>query len=174
MSNKPEPLPIWRRMTAADLPAVHALSMRVHPDYPERAEVLAEKQALFPSGCFVLAGADGIAGYCFTHPWIKGAVPALDTLIGGLPQQPATYFVHDLTIDASLRGSGLGRAVVPLLFEAARAAALTHLTLVAVNDRWPFWQAAGFVRVADPARQEAVRGKYGPHVVLMEREVSRA
>jgi GNAT superfamily N-acetyltransferase len=174
MSNKPEPLPIWRMMTRADLPAVHALSMRVHPDYPERAEVLAEKLALFPSGCFALARADGIAGYCFTHPWTRGAVPALDTLIGALPERPDTYFIHDLTIDASLRGSGLGRAVVPLLFNAARTAAMSRLTLVAVNDRWPFWQAAGFVRVTDPAMQEMVRGKYGPHAVLMEREIGRA
>jgi GNAT superfamily N-acetyltransferase len=174
MSNKPEPLPIWRMMAPADLPAVHALSMRVHPDYPERAEVLAEKLALFPSGCFALAGAKGIAGYCFTHPWTRGAVPALDTLIGALPERPDTYFIHDLTIDASLRGSGLGRAVVPLLFNAARTAAMSRLTLVAVNDRWPFWQAAGFVRVTDPAMQEMVRGKYGPHAVLMEREIGRA
>jgi GNAT superfamily N-acetyltransferase len=163
-------------MTPADLAAVHALSMRVHPDYPERAAVLAEKQALFPAGCFVLAGgaAAGVTGYCFSHPWTKGAVPALDTLIGALPERPATYFIHDLTIDASLRGSGLGRAVVPLLFNAARTAAMSRLTLVAVNDRWPFWQAAGFVRVTDPAMQEMVRGKYGPHAVLMEREIGRA
>jgi len=158
-------------MTAADLPAVHALSMRVHPDYPERAQVLAEKQALYPAGCFALAGPDGIVGYCFSHPWSRGTVPALDTLIGALPLRPTSYFIHDLTVDASQRGSGLGRAVVPHLLAAARTAALAHLTLVAVNERWPFWQAAGFVRVADPAMQEMVRGKYGPGAVLMEGEV---
>lgn len=160
-------------MTAADLPGVHGLSMRVHPDHPERAEVLAEKLALFLAGCFALAGRAGIAGYCFSHPWTKGEVPALDTLIGALPQRPTAYFIHDLTIDGSLRGTGHGRAVVLLLFAAAQATGLAHLTLVAVNDRWPFWEAAGFVRVADAAMQDMVRGKYGPGAVLMEREVGR-
>src|SRR5690348_15255890 len=41
----------WRPMSADDLSAVHALSMRVHPNHPERAEVLAEKFRLFPRGC---------------------------------------------------------------------------------------------------------------------------
>jgi hypothetical protein len=37
-----------------------------------------------------------------------------------------------------------------------------------VNDRWPFWQAAGFARVPDEAMQEAAQRKYGPRAVLME------
>lgn len=157
----------WRAMAAADLAAVHALSMRVHPDHPERAEVLAEKHALFPRGCFVLDGAGGIAGYCFSHPWTQGGTPALDTLLGALPEPPTTYFIHDLTLDASVRGEGLGRAVVPLLFEAARERGLSHLTLVAVNNRGPFWQAAGFARVPDEAMQAAARAKYGAGAMMM-------
>src|SRR5882724_4326888 len=117
----------WRSISQGDLAAVHDLSMRVHSDHPERAEVLAEKYRLYPSGCFVLEVDGGIAGYCFSHPWTKGAVPALDGLLGALPASPTTYYVHDLTLDEAMRGQGQGRAVVPRLFEAARSLGLSHL-----------------------------------------------
>ena len=157
-------------MSEDDLPAVHDLSMRVHPNYPERAEVLAEKFRLFPSGCFVLETNDAIAGYCFSHPWTKGTVPALDGLLGTLPDKPTTYYVHDLTLDESLRGQGQGRAIVPLLFNAAQSLGLSHLSLVAVNRRGPFWrQAAGFSATADEALQTMARAKYDSAAVHMER-----
>ena len=47
--------------------------------------------------------------------------------------------------------------------------ALGHLSLVAVNRRGPFWQAAGFVPTADQALQAAARAKYGDGAVHMER-----
>jgi GNAT superfamily N-acetyltransferase len=160
----------WRLMSQGDLPAVHDLSMHVHPDHPERAEVLAEKYRLYPSGCFVLETAGGIAGYCFSHPWTKGAVPALDGFLGMLPSAPTTYYVHDLTLDEAMRGQGQGRAVVPFLIGAARSLGLSHLSLVAVNRRGPFWQAAGFSRTADAALQVAAQAKYGGGAVHMERD----
>ena len=160
---------LWRAMDAADLAAVHALSMRVHPDHPERVEVLTEKLRLYPRGCFVLASRQDIEGYCFSHPWAKGAVPALDRFLGKLPDRPSTYYVHDLTIDETLRGQGQGRAVVPLLVEAARSIGLEHLSLVAVNRRGPFWGAAGFARSPDEALQSAARAKYDDGAVHMER-----
>ena len=45
-------------MRVPDLPQVTDLSMRIHVNYPERAEVLAEKLRLYPAGCFVLSIAD--------------------------------------------------------------------------------------------------------------------
>jgi hypothetical protein len=156
-------------MTAGDLGGVHALSLAVHPDHPERAAVLAEKFALHPRGCFVLAHDGRIAGYCFSHPWRRGDIPALDALLARLPADPTTYFVHDLTVGEAVRGSGAGRAAVPLIFDAAQAAGLSHLSLVAVNRRGPFWQAAGFRRTADAAMQQAATAKYGPGAMAMER-----
>jgi GNAT superfamily N-acetyltransferase len=156
-------------MSAGDLAAVHALSMHVHPHFPERVEVLAEKFRLFPSGCFVLETNGGIAGYCFSHPWSRGTVPALDSPLGALPVTPTTYYVHDLTLDEVLRGQGQGRAIVPLLFEAAQSLGLSHLSLVAVNRRGPFWQAAGFIRTADKELQAMARAKYDSDAMHMER-----
>ena len=98
-------------------------------------------------------------------------MPALDSLLGSMPVTPTTYYVHDLTLDASLRGQGQGRAIVPLLFEAAQSLGLSHLSLVAVNRRGPFWQAAGFSCSADEALQAAARAKYDSDAVHMERQL---
>jgi GNAT superfamily N-acetyltransferase len=158
-------------MAIGDLPVVDALSSAIHPNYPERPEVLDEKFRLHPLGCFVLAAGKSISGYCFSHPWTRGAVPALDTFLGRLPERPTTYYVHDLTLDETLRGQGFGRAIVPMLFECARFLGIPHLSLVAVNRRGPFWQAAGFAPNADEALRAAVREKYGEGAVHMERQL---
>jgi len=159
----------WRAMASTDLPAVHALSTRVHPDHPERFEVLAEKQRLYPPGCFVLTPGQGTCGYCFSHPWTRGLVPALDGFLEVLPGAPTTYYIHDLTVDETMRRQGQGRAAVPLLLDAARSAGLIHLSLVAVHGRSPFWEAAGFARSANEALQAAARAKYDAAAVHMER-----
>ena len=42
----------WRPLTAADLDRVNEIADAVHLDFPERAEVPAERLRLFPAGCF--------------------------------------------------------------------------------------------------------------------------
>jgi GNAT superfamily N-acetyltransferase len=163
-------LPQWRPMMAADLAGAHDLSMRSHPDFPEQLEVLAEKFRLYPRGCFVLAdrGTD-IHGYCFSHPWLAGPPPALDALLGTLPSAPNAYFVHDLTVDASLRGRKLASALVPQLVEIARGLPVDRMMLVAVSGSEPFWTRMGFRKTGDETLQEAARTKYGAGAVHMRR-----
>lgn len=157
-------------MAAHDLPGVTALSVRVHPNYPERPEVLAEKFRLFPGGCFTLEdGGGAVTGYCFSHPWISGAPPALDTFLKVMPREPARYFIHDLTLDAAMRRRGLAQALMPDLIRAARGAGLDHMALVAVNGSSPFWSLMGFRPTPDEAVQSAARAKYDAGAVHMER-----
>jgi GNAT superfamily N-acetyltransferase len=169
----PAPLQ-WRPMSAADLAAVDDLSARIHPDFPERPEVLAEKFRLFPRGCFVLAAApEGRPnGYCFSHPWMFGAPPALDTMLRALPEAATAYFIHDLTVEASLRGRNFASTLVPRLFEAARDAALRRMMLVAVSGSTPFWMRMGFHRTGDDQLQAATRAKYGDGAVHMNRDLA--
>ncbi|MFN3350080.1 GNAT family N-acetyltransferase [Pseudorhodoplanes sp.] len=163
----------WRPMTAKDLPAVDALSTRIHPDFPERPEVLAEKCALFPQGCHVLAGSGPrIFGYCFSHPWTFGPPPALDRLLGALPGKPDTYFIHDLTVEAELRGRKHAATLVAELLRLAAHLAVERMMLVAVSGSAPFWIRMGFERTADDALQAAARGKYGHGAIQMERNVA--
>lgn len=160
-------------MDARDLEAVHRISAHVHPGHPERAEVLADKFRLFPKGCFVLETGGQIAGYCFSHPWTDGPPPPLDTFMTALPPGLSTYFVHDLTVEEGMRGTGMGRALVPMLLETAKAAGFDRLVLVAVNNRGPFWQAAGFSATPDEAMQQAARAKYGAGAVHMQMRLSQ-
>lgn len=160
-------------MVPADLAEVADLSTRVHPTYPERPEVLAEKFRLFPQGCFTLAEAGAIEGYCFSHPWKKGAPPSLDTFLGEVPREADSYFIHDLTLDASMRKRNLAAAVVPGLVRAAQDAKLSHMTLVAVNGSAPFWSRMGFHATSDQGIQVAAHAKYGAGAVHMERLLER-
>jgi hypothetical protein len=56
-----------------------------------------------------------------------------------------------------------------LLFKTAQSLGLSHLSLVAVNRRGPFWQAAGFAATADAGLQAMARTKYDSDAVHMER-----
>jgi ribosomal protein S18 acetylase RimI-like enzyme len=163
----------WRTMTAPDLAAVAELATRVHPNYPERPEVLAEKFRLFPAGCFTLAGKGAVHGYCFSHPWLVSSPPSLDVFLGELPKQPDSFFIHDLTLDASAQRRSLAAKLVPDLVHAARAAGLSHMTLVAVNGSAPFWSRMGFRRTADEAVQETARAKYDAVAVHMEQRLDQ-
>jgi GNAT superfamily N-acetyltransferase len=162
-------------MRPDDIPAVYVLSRGVHTDYPEREAVLAEKLALFPAGCFVLE-ADGakdgrrIAGYAFSHPWVKDPVPSLDTFLTALPDHPTTYFIHDVTLDERVRGQGHAAEIVPVLVDVARSHGLTHMMLVAVNGAEVFWAKFGF-DASDSVSQASVREKYGAKATLMTHSV---
>ncbi len=159
-------------MIAADLAAVTDLSLRIHPAYPERGEVLAEKFALFPQGCFVLTDARAIQGYCFSHPWTTGAPPALDTFLETLPSGADSYFIHDLTLDRPAQGKGRAQELVPRMVETALKTRLTRMALVAVNGSAPFWGRMGFQRTPDEAVQQAARSKYDAGAVHMQRSLT--
>lgn len=168
------PAPVqWRRMIGSDIVAVSDLAIRLHPDFPERPQVLSEKLRLFPRGCFVLENAadGGICGYCLSHPWTIGLPPALDSLLGELPRTPSTYFIHDLAVEALLRRRNLAAALVLRLVDIARAVQVERMMLVAVSGSEPFWERMGFRRTADDTLQAAVRVKYGAGSVQMERDL---
>jgi hypothetical protein len=163
--------PRWRAMTRSDLAGVTALATRIHPNFPERPEVLSEKFALFPAGCFVIADANAIHGYCFSHPW-AGAPPSLDTFLDALPLAPESYFIHDLTLDDTMRRRNFAAQLVPQLMRVARDANVFRMTLVAVNGSAPFWSRMGFRRTADEAMQEAARSKYDAGSLHMEQHLT--
>lgn len=160
-------------MTAEDIPAVYELSDRVHKKYPERQDVLKEKFELFPKGCFTLkaAGENVIFGYCFSHPWIDGAPPALDGFLETLTESPSSYFIHDLAIDPSMQRRNLAAALMPNIVSIAKGIAVPRLALVAVNGSEPFWSRMGFARTNDPSLQASARKKYDESAVHMQRNL---
>ena len=134
----------WREMTELDLASVERIGDVVHPDYPEDATVISERQRLYPAGCLVLDDEQGIQGYTVAHPWLFGRPPPLNTQLGGLPVRADTFYIHDLAILPGVRGRGFGRQAVDLLKRQAELDASKSLSLVAVGKSVGFWRTNGF------------------------------
>lgn len=139
----------WRWMTQADLPSVERVGEAVHPDYPEDANIVAERLRLYPQGCLVLEDADGIQGYAVAHPWLFGRPPPLNTTLRRLPDGADTFYIHDLALMPQRRNGGLGAQAVDLLARQARSEALPSMSLVAVGTSPRFWRRNGFVAAQD-------------------------
>lgn len=69
-----------------------------------------------------------------------GSVFILNRVRGGL-----SAIVEDVAVTESMRGSGIGRAILNDLSEAARARGCVKVTLEASPSAEPFYRAAGFV-----------------------------
>ncbi|MFD2249704.1 ribosomal protein S18 acetylase RimI-like enzyme [Pseudochelatococcus lubricantis] len=160
----------WRPMEPDDLDGVHAAGERVHPGYPERIEVFAERLRLYPEGCHVLEMDGGTAGYVISHPWHPMMPPKLDSLVVAMPTFPATFYIHDLALLPQARGSGAGARAVAHLAEHTRAIGLADLSLVAVNASAPFWRRQGFEIVED-ARLAASLKSYDTDARFMMRRL---
>lgn len=153
----------WRVMTAPDLPRVAAISATVHGSYAEDEAVYAERLALWPQGCFVWDMAGDVLGLLVTHPWRGGSPPALGAMLGNIPVDADTLYLHDIALLPETRGQGAGAAATGRVMALAAGLGFPDVTLVAVNGAERFWQAQGF-------RIEA-GGGYGPGTYLMRRRV---
>ncbi|MBJ6126221.1 GNAT family N-acetyltransferase [Microvirga splendida] len=161
----------WRPMTPQDLGEVQALADRIHVSHPEDPEVLAERQSLYPQGCFVLTEAERAIGYALTHPWRFAEPPPLNRLLGAVPSPATTYYIHDVALLPDARGKGYAAQITDRLVAHAREAGFSNLSLVAVNKSQVFWEKAGFRVIAIPGLG-AKLASYGPDAVLMVRDVT--
>ena len=135
----------WRAMTGYDFAAVFDIANKVHPGFFEAQEVLAEKFELYRNGCYLLEVSEKPAGYVLSHPWTLGSLPALDTLLGAIPPDADTYYIHDLALLPLTRGVGAAGKIVAALTKHAHAMGYPTMSLVAVNNSIPFWEKQGFV-----------------------------
>lgn len=142
---------LWRLMTEADRPAVMSVADQVHVAYPEEDAVLIERLRLHPEGCALLVLHGKPCGYAVTHPWRYADPPALNTMIGELPEKPTTYYIHDFALLPEARGSGAGSAMANALIARAEALGISNVSLVAVNKSVPFWSRFGFEVMSVPA-----------------------
>lgn len=161
----------WRAMQPSDMDEVSALSDAVHGIYTEPRAVYAERRDLYPAGCFVLADDGPIAGYLIAHPWRQKAPPPLGGMIGAIPDDADSIYLHDLALLPSARGTGAGGTATRMVLDLARQAGLGDVTLLAVGGADVFWASRGFSPVADQALAARLRASYGPEVVYMHRLV---
>jgi GNAT superfamily N-acetyltransferase len=132
-------------MGQEDVDAAAAISDRVHGAYTEEPAIYAERLRLYPAGCFLLERDGEVLGYLVTHPWAGDRPPALDQLMGRLPDAADRYYLHDLALLPEARGTGAAAAAVDLTIAQARAAGFDRITLTAVNGADAFWRRQGFV-----------------------------
>ncbi len=147
-----EELSCWRAMRRTDLPAVARVAAAVHPRYPESDAVFAERLRLYPAGNRVLSdGTGAVQGYVVSHPWRQGAIPALDSLLGALPADADSYYIHDLALLPAARGRGAAQAGVAALADHAARAGFVSMAIVAIAGTQGFWERQGFHLVDRPA-----------------------
>jgi predicted N-acetyltransferase YhbS len=139
----------WRPATAADLDAVERIGNAIHVNLQERPEVFANKLALFPQGCFMLACNGAVTGYGIAHPWTLGAIPPLDTLMGALPPTPTCLYIHDVVVLPAARGQGAAGVLMDLFEAVARQHELASLALVSVYGTYVYWERFGFQAMAE-------------------------
>ena len=134
----------WRTMTGLDMGAVEAIADIVHKAYFEAPAVLAEKRALYANGAQLLEIGERPVGYVLSHPWRRDTIPPLNALLGALPADPDTYYVHDLALLPVARRMGAAGFITMVLGKHAAARGFTNMSLVAVNGSTGFWARQGF------------------------------
>ena len=134
----------WRALTTLDLPEVEAIAATVHPAFPEDVTIFAERLRLYPDGARLLELDGAPSGYILSHPWRSGSMPALGTLLGAIPADADTYYLHDLALLPRARGTGAAAMIVGDMLRHARASGFAGVSLAAVNGSLPFWYKHGF------------------------------
>jgi ribosomal protein S18 acetylase RimI-like enzyme len=160
----------WRGLTGYDLPAVEEIAAAVHPAFPESAEVLAEKQSLYHNGAYLLEVNERPAGYVLSHPWRLDDLPPLDRLLGALPPEPDTYYIHDIALLPVARRIGAATFILEALAKHAAAHGFPSVSLVAVNGSVGFWEKRGFA-VEERSEFDAKLATYEPSARLMLRRL---
>lgn len=156
-------------MLEADLDRVAEIARIAFPHHSEGRPLFANRLALAPQGCFVLAdGSEPAMGYAVSYPWRRDSAPSLNTLIEAIPEGADVIYLHDLAIHPDARGVGATRAIVERLIEQARDQGWPALTLVAVNDAVAFWSRYGFA-VRETPEMTAKLLSYGPDARYMVR-----
>lgn len=158
----------WRPMRPGDIAAATAIAAEVHTAFHEDDAVYIERLALYPAGCRLLEREGAAVGYCLSHPWTAGSLPALNTLLGALPAAPSTYYIHDVALLPAARGSGAAGTVVAALTAHAADNGFSNLSLVAVNGSEGFWRRQGF-HVVDAPELGAKLASYEAAARLMAR-----
>lgn len=159
--------PAWRAMTAKDIAEVQRISDLIHPDYPERDDVVAEKLMLSPASHFIAEDGDGVVrGYAVAYPWIDHDMPQLDVFIRKLPDTATVLYIHDVALLPSARGGPLVPDLLKRLSKVARAQGLSGFTLSAMYGSETAWFRHGFWRVHAKGKLVDQLAPYGPAVFM--------
>ena len=160
---------MWRNAEPGDLGAMMRIAEVVHSGFPEGPAVFSERLALYPRGVLLLAG-DEPTGYVLSHPWMRDRPPALNTLLGAIPGDPDTYYIHDIALMPRVRGRGHAGVVIDRLMAQAIELRVPTVSLISVIGE-PYWRSFGFRHASDRIAAEKLRS-YGPAALYMIRDLA--
>lgn len=164
----------WRPMTDGDLAQVLDIATILHPDYPERIEIFADKLAFDPDGCRVLADGDTVVGYGFAHGWTLGLPPLLDAELGAPPGPTDCLHLHDVAIMPQARGGGRVGLYLEHLEKLASRRRLDWLGLIAIAGKDSYWKAKGFCVMTESGAQLSQRlASYGAGNCYLVRRLTK-
>jgi predicted N-acetyltransferase YhbS len=147
-------------MTENHIPGVMRVADEIHPELLEHEPAFRERLSLFPKGCMVLVDGEEVGGYVVSFPVRHGKLPALNAVLGEIPQDADQYYLHDIAVLPALRGQGVAGDAIRQILELAKQYPTT--CLISVYGTVPYWHRFGFVRgPVDAAMEEKLRG-YGP------------
>ncbi len=134
---------------------------------PESIEVVKSKWLASPETCLVYLSKDEVvSGYLLSHPWDYLHPPKLFKELSG--EISGNYlYLHDLAVDARLKGRGIGKKLLNSLIKIATRKLFKKITLVAVQGSNRFWSKAGFKE----HHGVKVPHSYGENSVFMEMEL---
>jgi len=136
---------VFRALTRDDVPGLHRLEAESYlPSLHESDEAFIRLIELFPEGAIGCFDEDGLCGYAFGVPLIAGSTLELRAPLERIPDDPDTFYVHDVAVAERCRGRGVGRALATRLLDLARERGFTRAELVSVQGSAPFWEKFGF------------------------------
>jgi len=122
-----------------------------------------EVKILVSPSCFGAFDGDAMLGYALAFPWSTHTPVPLSCEWLELPPQPTCLYIHDVAIDPSARGTGLGGALVDVLYAEAQRLDVAFVELVAVQGAASYWERLGFHQL------DGNTSGYGAEAVWMQR-----
>ncbi|MBZ1524073.1 GNAT family N-acetyltransferase, partial [Leuconostoc mesenteroides] len=89
-------------------------------------------------------------------------------VLGELPDDTNTYYIHDIALLPEARSAGAATRVVEMMGLQAERDGFVTMSLVAVNGSQSFWEKKGFVVRDLPALEEKLKS-YSDNALYMVR-----
>ncbi len=145
-----------RPMAEDDLDIVMDIQFSAyHPFFQEERFVFEDRLRNFPDGCWIAEANGCPAGYLFSHPCQLNAPPKLNSALENLSEESDCYFIHDIAVNPSFRGMGIGRSLANKAKQLAVEYNFRDMALISVQNSEKFWNKMGFKRVAELTQEMA-------------------
>ncbi len=131
-------------MTQADVPAVMRLQARCyHPSMLEDEAVFRTRLDTVPDLSWVVDANKGISAYLVAYRSRLGKPGALGASFNNA-EDADTLYLHDLAVDPTCKGKGLGPSLVRMALDRAVEERFAYSSLVSVQASSDFWMRQGY------------------------------